>query len=456
MKKVIEFPVELDKKYRERFSFINKDTLIKGEEEGYDTFPCIVLVDTENKIEVAYTGYERFLISLKMSDVKRGTTLSKQAFWVCHFLNYLLKEERIDRVCDVTIDTIRNYAKYSKKKNDLEEYDPDTYERRLNAVFIFLKNYYEAYRYKYKFAYDGDELSHKEIIRDKENNKRIKKETDIKLYVKKPRKTHKKNRFLVYGYLALILYEAKKYDPMLALAIALQAYAGLREGEVVNLTCGRVRFPSGAFDTKTKIELDLKEKAPFWMDYAKKTPPGEFKRSKSISQNRTQTVYKDFVKEVRKMYDEHLAMLESKGYGTGEDDPLFVNKYGKPMTVQTYTGRVKKLFYNRFIPTLKRLCFEQNTLAENAAFIEVYEKEYPGAHMFRHWFTMYLLTKARNEDGSKLEPWQIKDLRNDSCSESIASYIHENSDFIDVYNKSAFNLQLSILEEIEKYEQELD
>ena len=38
---------------------------------------------------------------------------------------------------------------------------------------------------------------------------------NAKLNVKAPISTYKKNRILVYGYLDLLIYEAKKYDPML-------------------------------------------------------------------------------------------------------------------------------------------------------------------------------------------------------------------------------------------------
>ena len=61
------------------------------------------------------------------------------------------------------------------------------------------------------------------------------------LHISDPKTTHKKNRILVYGYLDLLLYEAKKYEPDITLGISLGAYAGLREGEAVNVTYGRIK-----------------------------------------------------------------------------------------------------------------------------------------------------------------------------------------------------------------------
>ena len=94
------------------------------------------------------------------------------------------------------------------------------------------------------------------------------------------------------------------------------------------------------------------------------------------------------------------------------------------------------------MPSLKKSCERQGTYADNAAFIETYEIEYPGAHMFRHWFTMYLLTKA------KLTSGEIMKWRGDSSQESMNDYIHENSELIEVFRESSYIFQAQILEDI--------
>ena len=134
--------------------------------------------------------------------------------------------------------------------------------------------------------------------------------------------------------------------------------------------------------------------------------------------------------------------MELRGFDTSKNAPLFVNKQGNPMTVQTYSDRVKKLFYERFLPSLKITCERQGTYADNVAFIETYEIEYPGAHMFRHWFTMYLITKA------KLTSGEIMKWRGDSSQESMNDYIHENADLIEIYRESSYAFQSQILEDI--------
>lgn len=441
MKKITRFTVERTSEYRNKFSFVNRNIRVKDDDgDDTDTYPCIVLMDVEYNIPVAYTGFERFIQSLAASEVNQGTTLSKKAFEVCKFLNYILHNTSINKISDCTLNDIREFMKACKHKNENEVYKEDTWNRMVDIVFTFLRNYYLSYQDIYDFKYYGNDLQTLTIVKDVEHRKTVKLVNNAKLNVKAPVSTHKKNRVLVYGYLDLLLYEAKKYDPMLTLGIALQSYAGLREGEVVNLTCGRVNIIQGAFSALTSIELDLTSKAPFWVGYGKKTNPGSFKKN----QYRVQKVYDSFLKDTKVMYEEHIQMLEAKGYSTEKNRPIFVDMQGKPMTVQTYTGRVKSLFYNRFLPSLKQLCLEQGTLAENAAYIEIYEKEYPGAHMFRHWFTMYLLTKTNLEHG------EIMKWRNDHNVNSIISYIHENSDLINIYEKSAYRFQKQLLEDIEK------
>lgn len=440
MEKVLQFPKVDIKEYRQKCSFINRSIKVEREDnKDMDFYPCILLVDVENNIPIAYTGYEKFIQSLAASNVNSGFYMTKKAVEICSFLNYMLHETTFNSINEFTLNDIKNYMRFTKKKKcNNEEYATDTWIRRVEFVLEFLHNYYMAYHDRVNFAYNGDDLRTYILITDKDYNKKVKIVRNPCLSVKAPVVTHRKNRVLIYGYFDLLLYEAKKYDPMIALGIALQAYAGLREGEVMNMTCDRLHILRSNFGMIMGIELDLNTKAPFWVGYKGKSPVASFK----LYQYRTQNVYEDFLDDVKNMYENHIMMLDAKGYDTCKNAPLFLNNFGKPMTVQTYTGRVKKLFYEHFLPSLKRNCIEQNVWAENAAYIETYEKEYPGAHMFRHWFTMYLLTQT------KLEYGEIMKYRNDHNVESMISYIHENSSLLDAYKNSAYRFQEQLLESI--------
>lgn len=422
--------------FRKQFCFRCKNTQVKDEDGILRTYPCIVLYEKETNIPVYYTGMERYLCHLAKSELLNGKTLSARAYAVCHFLNYLLNETEINSVHECTLEIIRDFIVAMKIKKDGTEYGRDTWVRYRDYVIDYLVMYYTYNRDVLQFRYVGEELISFININDDKHHKRFTIVHNASLHISAPKMTHRKNRLLIYGYLDLLLFEAKKYEPDITLGIALGAYAGLREGEVVNVTCGRVRTSIKGFGRVAGVEIDLTDQAPHFQKWSKKTDPG------TIKKKRVQKVYYDFVSEIADLYNYHIALMASKGIDTSKDAPLFVNKQGNPMTVQTYSDRIKRLFYERFLPSLKITCERQGTYADNAAYIEAYELEYPGAHMFRHWFTMYLLTKA------KLTSGEIMKWRGDVSQEAMYDYIHVNTDLIHEFEQSNYAFQSQILEEI--------
>lgn len=436
MNNVVKFPNSDVKEYRQKCRFMNRSVQIQGEDGEIQKYPCIVLYEEETDIPILYTGLERYLCHLVKSELLNAKTLSSKAYAVCHFLNYILKETDINSLHECTFETVRRFLRSMRVQEDGTEYNKATWLRYRDYVTDFLLMYYVYNRDELPFQYAGEEIKTLTIVNDKKHHKKATIVQNASLHISAPSTTHKKNRILVDGYLDLLLYEAKKYEPDIALGIALGAYAGLREGEVVNVSYGKVRTLRRNFGIISGIEIDLTDKAPYFKNWRKKTDPG------TIKKNRIQKVYNDFVSNISELYEYHMALRESKGFDVSEDEPLFVNKQGNPMSVQTYSDRVKNLFYERFLPTLKKTCEVQGTYADNAAFIDAYEVEYPGAHMFRHWFTMYLLTKA------KLTSGEIMKWRGDSSQESINDYIHENADLIEVFRDSSYTFQSQILEDI--------
>lgn len=424
------------REYRQKCVFKNKATVINSEDGSLQKYPCLVLCEEESDIPILYTGLERYLCHLSKSELLNDKTLSIKAYAVCHFLNYILKNTDLNSIHECSIDTFRSFLKFLKVQKNGTFYNKETWLRYRDYIIDFLVMYYTYNKDALPFNYAADELKSISIIRDEKKHKKATIVHNASLYISPPKTTHRKNRILVDGYLDLLLYEAKKYDPILALGIALGAYAGLREGEVVNLTCGSIQMSRRGFGIISGIEIDLTDKADHFMRWTGKSNPG------SIKKNRKQKVYNDFVSDISNLYDEHIRIMESKNLDTSAEAPLFINKQGRPMTVQTYSERVKKLFYERFLPALKTTCEKQGTYMDNVAFIEAYEKEYPGAHMFRHWFTMYLLTKA------KLTSGEIMRWRGDSNQESMNEYIHENQDLINIFKESSYSFQLQFLEDL--------
>ncbi|PZM78951.1 MAG: hypothetical protein DKM50_10345 [Candidatus Margulisiibacteriota bacterium] len=436
MNSVIQFPNGDVKEDRSKCLFMNRMVFVEGEDGEKHNYPCIVLYEEDADIPILYTGLERYLCHLVKSELLNGKTLSYKAYAVCHFLNYLLRETDINSIHECSLETIRGFLKHIKMQDEEKEYNRGTWLRYRDYVVDFLILYYSSNRDSLPFNYEGGELKTLTIVKDDKHHKKAVISHNSSMHVSAPKTTHKKNRILIDGYLDLLIYEAKKYEPNITLGIALGAYAGIREGEVVNISCGRLSTIRKSFGMVSGIEIDITNKAPYLKNWKGKTDPG------AIKKNRVQKVYNDFVADINELYETHIKIMERKGFKTSPDAPLFVNKQGNPMTVQTYSDRVKTLFYERFLPALKTSCEKQGTYADNAAFIETYEVEYPGAHMFRHWFTMYLLTKA------KLTSGEIMKWRGDSSQESMNDYIHENADLIDIYRESSYTFQSQILEDI--------
>jgi len=438
MSKVIRIPDRSQWDFRQKCVFRNRPVQIRGEDGRLTGYPCIVLYEEETDIPVYYTGLERYLCHLARGQMLDEKTLSARAYAVCHFLNYVLRETEIRSLHECTVDVIRGFLKASRTKADGEEYNRDTWLRYRDYLTDFLILYQESCGDRLPFLYSGDELRNTMILRDEQRHRKVVMAYPASLHLKAPRTTHKKNRILVDGYLELLLYEARKHEPDVALGIALGAYAGLREGEVVNVSFGAVRVLRKGFGLTAGIELDLTGDAPFFAGWDGKTDPG------SIKKYRKQRVYHDFTETVAGLLEEHTASMAARGLDTGDKAPVFVNRQGSPMTVQTYSDRVKTLFYQWFMPALRATCEKQGTYAEHAAFIDAYEAEYPGAHMFRHWFTMYLLTKAGLTSG------EIMRWRGDSSQESMNEYIHENADMIRLFRETSYSFQARILEDAGK------
>lgn len=423
---------------RSRYIFKEKKVALANEEGIIVTYGCIVLVAKENDAIVAYTGLERYVIDLS-KNVFSESRFRIATSRVIGFLNYVLYETKVNNLCEIDINVIREYLLKKKNKDNGEEIKSDSWGRIRYDIFVFLQNYYKCNKDKVEFSYNIDEILETKIIKEKRQKgirRHVVNEYKM-LNIKAPKKRDNKrrNRVIMYGHLKTFLYVAKKYEPMIYLAVLLMAYAGLREGEVVNL----------AFDDIEIIrKLGVVEKIVINLDESDKFRVGKSHKG-VIKKIRQQEVYTndDFLEEALRAIEFHKDYLESLGLPNDGSNALFYNKHKKPMSVTTFIGRIRDLFYDHFIRVLKET--SENTLyeGETYAHIEKYEEEYPGAHMFRHWFTMFLVTKEH------LRPEEVRKWRGDEPdSNSYEEYIHLNHDLIEEYKKTAYSFQEGLLEDI--------
>lgn len=413
------------------YTFLNNPVLMLREGKIVQ-YPCIGLYHKDTMEPIAYPCYERWYLDIQGSEGLATSTMRKRASAVCSFLNFLLWKTSCDTLHEVTLTIIREFLiAYKVKENGSPRSTRGWYEG-IDAIYMLLIDYWEHNKDAFDFKITFDELVTYRYVSDSNSRKHKLVKTYNYLSVAAPKQLKRKNRLLLHEYLDLFMWCCRKYDPEILIGVASQAYAGIREGGVVNLTHGGIVIGPAPFGRVSKITLDLLTAAPF----AQSPNFGEIKKP------REQDVYPDFVDVYFKIYQQHVASLGAREYPVTGDAPLLVDKHGNPMSVTTYSNRVKKVFYECFLPALKEFSNKEDRWEIDQPYIEAYEAEYPGAHALRHWYTMYLFRVA------KLKPDEISKWRGDSDGNSFKEYLHVNSDMLREYTETARSFQTNWLEEI--------
>ena len=406
--------------------FINRSVRLRTEDGGVKKFPGIVRCERDTGIPIGYPQYERWYLRVPEASQLSSESMRKKAVHICSFLNYILWSTECKSVNEIGFNDIRGFLRYYREKDDGSQRSREDWKRCIRDVYDFLSFYQECNKDILTFGYDASMLIRNENVIDLDNKNTVLK-TYSHLGVTPPRKTRKRTPLLAQEYLDMFLLECEKYAPMIVLGVALQAYGGLREGEVVNLTRSSLRLIYGGFGIIDDIIINLQDHAPFAIKNNRKSSFGR------INILRDQRIYEDFIPDVLEYYNKHESLLSHHNASEQPDAPLFINKYGRPMSVQTYTATIKEIFIKHFLPNLKKSCLTNGNWAKNAPYIEAYEKEYPGAQMFRDWFTLYLLTKTALTDA------EISDLRGDSSPNSLNNFRFKNSEGIRRFKSSGSN-----------------
>ena len=221
----------------------------------------------------------------------------------------------------------------------------------------------------------------------------------------------------------ILLPLAFRYARDIAFGVCLQAFAGLRAGEVCNvrqesspLGAG-IRFVS-AGGSVIKAEIDLRRELALRSDGAE---VGKIKKE------RLQCVYPAFLGAFLQAYELHKEYLKQVSFEP-EYAPMFVNRNGKAMSYETYRLRFKRLVHDRLRPALAdsadpELRIYAQLLCENEL----------GTHALRHWYTVQLV--LRGEDIANVKFW-----RGDKSPESAFEYLQNKGDLTRELRESAGRL----------------
>jgi integrase len=232
--------------------------------------------------------------------------------------------------------------------------------------------------------------------------------------------SHKKTfRDLPTKAFQILLNLAFRYAPDIAFAICLQAFAGLRAGEVCNVRQERSPSGNGLIFTymegePRKIEIDILRELPMRGD-------GVF--FGRIKKERIQCVYPAFLRAFCAAYERHRAFLASRRFEAAYC-PMFVNNKGMAMTYKDYARRFKSLVDSHFRPAL----LESDDPGCRIYGQLMYENRLT-LHALRHWFSVQLV--LRGEDIAQIQFW-----RGDDNPTSAFEYLQNKGDLVNELKKA--------------------
>ena len=236
----------------------------------------------------------------------------------------------------------------------------------------------------------------------------------------------------------ILINLARRHTPDIAFGIYLGGCAGLRIGEICNVTQKDILITNGTTYAQNKtifrnVKINLKHQRILRSDN---------KVIGKIKVHRTQVVYNKFLNIFEEIYSSHMAYLKSIDFEE-EYVPLFVNKKGYAMTTNDFRCRWNYLIKDYFIPTLMN---HSNAYLMLFGESLLYHKF--GVHMLRHWYTTQLVL---NKEGVA----QIQHLRGDKNPTSALVYLKNKGDLSNMIGAYAEEALDQYMREGEKlYEQE--
>ncbi|HEY5557555.1 hypothetical protein [Acetobacterium sp.] len=405
----------------------------------------ICLVDKTNSLVLNYTRFEDYVsFDSKNGFYKADKTIRMALNNVCWFLNKIFIEHDFTSIEELTYNNIKAIfqtfaiGEYNKTNTPPKK---ETVSKRIITVFAFLSKYYDQHKNEVSFDYTANELYKQKEIVIRNNYKKTTRKIELvpNIVLNKPRiSILNKNRELPESFLPCILLAARQYAPNLVLPIMLQAFCGLREGEVCNISYSQLVSLQ-----KNYYTIDVNN-----LDFVTDTPIGNVKII------RRQPVYPDFKEILEKETQNYLILINQKfkhNVDLNKDNaPAFYSIQGRPLAVQTYCRYVKSLFNRYGLPKIEKYIASLHIYEHKqkyAMYIDRYKEEYPGAHMFRHFYTLYLISHIKNINAMQLMAW-----RGDRSMESSIAYINNKGIFMERYKEIALNLQSLIFEgELELY-----
>lgn len=354
-------------------------------------------------------AYENKVFRPLTSDVKA------KMHYICMMLNYVLIDHydvyKVDHVFKVTKEMLTcffmDYA--LEKKADGGYRGSQSIEKCVHAVTLFYKKL--IHKYGGYVALKKDELYVESQIFTR-RGRMIKKQVPA-FQIRGIQEKQEIFRDIPTKVFQILMNLAIRYAPDISFAIGLQAFAGLRPGEVCNVRQERSAKGAGIIMTLRDGKL-IKAEIDLTREYAMRSDGVICGR---IKKERKQCVYPPFLEAFQTLYEYHKKFLALHEF---EDvfSPMFVNKKGMAMTYDDYYARFQRLIEVKLRPLLLN-----HSDPECRIYGQMLCENRLGPHALRHWFSVQLA--LRGEDVAQLQFW-----RGDKNPESAFGYLQNKGDLI--------------------------
>lgn len=383
-------------------------------ENGKHMLSYMFILLKGKSFEVEDTPFSRFFMSKDIINLSIETKKKTYARMIVPFLNYILidSSEKIDTINDLTLELANKFVTdYASGIIDGsgERRAPNTIEKCELVLTKFIKwlCYPKDAGFKMKYIKRSIFEDTKSIFRvhklQKEKRKRLE---DLTPYLVKE-----------------LISVALEHDPMLALGITLQAFVGMRVGDICQMVDHRFVWICTSWDFITDKYL-LEELAlatgpastmsayiNLEQNYVLRS---DGVRTSGIKTHRKQPIFEPFLPIIRNIYLKHVQMLKTKGINN-KYNALFINEHGGAMTIQTYLQRFDKLCNKLFERMIELAPY--NVLASEA--LRLLELAPLGTHSLRYFYT--------NQIGSYVPtPHMLAYYRGDKNINSALTYLKNN------------------------------
>ena len=339
----------------------------------------------------------------------------KKLYYICKMLNYVIVEHYsefgIDDVTQISREALeaffREYA--LEPKIDGSFRSSQSIEKCVGAVVTFFRNLRRKLG-ECVFLTDANLVTER-IVRTKHGEVLSKNVPAFQVNgISAPSDTF---RELPTKAFKILLNLAFRYAPDIAFALCLQAFAGLRAGEVCNVRQESSPLGGGIVFTRVgddvrKIEIDLTREIAMRGDGVS---VGRIKKA------RIQCVYPPFLDAFVSAYKFHIEYWSSHTFETNYC-PMFVNARGRAMTYTDYLRRFNALVIKNFRPTLI-----ESDDPECRIYGQLLYENKLGLHSLRHWFSVQLV--LHGEDIAQIQYW-----RGDKNPQSAFIYLQNKGDLV--------------------------